>query len=87
MQQTNEYGQVTDPGEAHLMAAVLEAAVRQQEMLDTLLPHLDEITQASGETERDVLRRMFTTPELDQESTDAWAGMFGDEHGRLVDGS
>jgi len=87
MQQTNEYGQITDPGEAHLMAAVVEAAVRQQEMLDKLLPHLDETTQEPGETERDVLRRMFTTPEFDQEGTDAWAGMFGDEHGRLADGS
>jgi len=87
MQQTNEYGQITDPGEAHLMAAVVEAAVRQQEMLKRLLPHLDEITQEPGETERDVLRRMFTSPELGQESTDAWAGMFGDEHGRLADGS
>ncbi len=87
MQQTNEYGQVTDPGEAHLMAAVWEAHRRQQEMLERLLPHLDETAQAPGETERDVLTRMFTSPELDQESTDAWAGMFGDEHGRLADGS
>jgi hypothetical protein len=87
MQQTNEYGQITDPGEAHLMAAVVEAAVRQQEMLKRLLPHLDEITQEPGETERDVLRRMFTSPELGQGTTDLIAGMFGDEHGRLSDGS
>ncbi len=87
MQQTNEYGQITDPGEAHLMAAVMEAHLREQEVLDKLLPHLDEITQAPGETERDVLTRMFTSPQLDQESTDAWAGMFGDAHGRLADGS
>ena len=87
MGQRNEYGQITDPGEAHLMAAVVEAARRQQVMLDKLLPHLDETTQAPGETERDVLRRMFTSPELDQDATNAWAGMFGDEHGRLSDGS
>ena len=87
MGQRNEYGQITDPGEAHVMAAVMEAHLREQEVLDKLLPHLDETTQEPGETERDVLRRMFTTPEFDQESTDAWAGMFGDEHGRLADGS
>jgi len=87
MGQRNEDGHNTDPGEAHVMAAVMEAHLREQEVLDKLLPHLDEITQEPGETEREVLRRMFTTPELDQESTDAWAGMFGDEHGRLADGS
>jgi len=87
MQQRNEYGQITDPGEAHLAAAVVEAARRQQEVLDKLLPHLDETTQAPGETERDVLTRMFTSPELDQDATDAWVGMFGDAHGRLADGS
>jgi len=30
---------------------------------------------------------MFTTPQLDQSDTDALAGMFGDAHGRLADGS
>jgi len=87
MQQTNEHGQITDPGEAHVIAAVVEAARRQQEMLKKLLPNINETTQAPGETERDVLRRMFTSPELDQDATNAWAGMFGDEHGRLADGS
>ncbi len=87
MQQTNEYGQITDPGEAHLMAAVVEAHLREQEVLDKLLPHLDEITQEPGETERDVLTRMFTSPELGQGATDVIVGMFGDEHGRLSDGS
>jgi len=87
MGQRNEYGQITDPGEAHVIAAVMEAHLREQEVLDKLLPHLDEITQEPGETERDVLRRMFTSPELDQDATNAWAGMFGDEHGRLADGS
>jgi len=87
MQQTNEYGQITDPGEAHLMAAVVEAAVRQQEMLKRLLPHINEITQEPGETERDVLTRMFTSPEFGQGATDVIVGMFGDEHGRLSDGS
>ena len=87
MQQTNEHGQITDPGEAHVIAAVVEAARRQQEMLERLLPNINETTQVPGETERDVLRRMFTSPELDQDATNAWAGMFGDEHGRLADGS
>jgi len=87
MQQTNEHGQITDPGEAHVIAAVVEAARRQQEMLKKLLPNINETTQAPGETERDVLTRMFTSPELDQDATNAWAGMFGDEHGRLADGS
>jgi len=86
MQETNEYGQITDPGEAHLAAAVVEAARRQQELL-RLLPHINEITQEPGETERDVLRRMFTSPELGQGTTDLIAGMFGDEHGLLADGS
>jgi len=85
--QPNEHGRITDPGEAHLMAAAVEAHLREQEVLDKLLPHINEITQEPGETERDVLTRMFTSPQLDQKATDVIAGMFGDAHGRLADGS
>jgi len=79
--QPNKHGQITDPGEAHLMAALWEAHRREQEVLEKLLPHINETTQDPRETERDVLRRMFTTPQLDQSDTDALAGMFGDAHG------
>ncbi len=51
------------------MAAVMEAHLREQEVLDKLLPHINEITQEPGETERDVLTRMFTSPELGQGAT------------------
>ncbi len=71
MQQPNEHGRITDPGEAHLMAVLWEAHRREQEVLDTLLPHLDEITQGPGESEREVLRRMFTIGQLDQADADA----------------
>lgn len=64
-QKRNEYGQIFDPDEAHLMAAAEEATRREQEVLDTLLPHLDEIAQGPGETEREVLRRMFVIGQLD----------------------
>jgi len=61
MQPPNERGRITDPGEAHLMAALWEVHRREQEVLAVVAPHSKETTQEPGETERDVLRRTFTT--------------------------